>query len=1352
MPPARRRTRPTSASELHRAWLELVETDGPFLAIPPLKRVWPQGIPALADDRLDLLREAKPGFDHAWEALDVDPDDATVAEKYRSVRDGWVQTVLRDVAGWRESLAWGSGSAAGVFASSPDRRVTVTPDAALVGPDGIGALVSVAERCDDLHATGTDGWAATPIDRMEAMLRASGVEIGVVTDGRWWALVCARPDAMVASGIVDALTWIEEPLTRNAFLTVMARQYLIGGDPHERLPVLFEESVAAAEEITEALGVQVRRAVELLVQAFAETVAEAHRRGQPDPLPADVREVYPAAVTVMMRVVFLLFAEERNLLPQGRLFQQGYGISGELDGLEQRVLAEGEESLDSTFLTWHRLLATSRTLYYGASFEDVRMPAYGGSLFSPTTYGFLSVANEHGTLAVPVSDRVMLHVLRSIQVAQLGGGDARRISFRDVDVEQIGYIYEGLLGHTTTQVTETVLGLRGSPGAEPEIPLDVLEQLAARHATPAILAKAIIDWAEREQPSAKAPSVNTVAKLIDAAPAEDADRQLRGITADDELRGRLLRWEPLIRRDLRNRPTVFLTQGLLVAETPSRKNAGAHYTPRDLAEDVVRHALEPLCYRPGPYQTADETQWTLIGPSEILSLKIADIACGSGAFLVAAARYLAARLVEAWIEEHPANAQRRDLRLHAVREVMARCLYGADINAMAVEMCKLSLWLVSLDPRLPFSFVDDKILHGNSLLGLTDLKQLRALHINPPATYQPRLSNLDMDGILRRAVELRRELANEVLEYDPQRSAAAKKRQLDRFHDLTRQLRAAADGVIAAGLRLGGKPGRALFEAYEDLFEAASAAFGDDPTDADRATFESIVSAGLTPTAPTDYERWPTLHWVLEVPDVIVDHGGFDAIVGNPPFLGGSKLTGAMGTNIRDWFVEALAWGQKGAADLVSYFLIRAFTLLRPEGVLGIVATKTVAQGPTRKVGLDQIVCRGIQITRATRSQRWPSSSTNLEYAAVWGTRGEVSDAVMRFADGVPVARISTLLEPAASGERRPLSLVENDAIAFAGVKPYGQGFVIEPELARTWLDQDPANADVLFPYLIGDDLNSQVDCSAARWIIDFGDRRHEDASNYALPFAHVGKYVRPERERQTQKQMREQWWLFERRRPAMREAIRNLAEVVVITQTSATQMPVVVQNRQVFDQKLVVFATDGRALLAIVSSSFHRLWAALWGPTRTGDPVYTPSDVFATFPRPLATAQLDQVGATLDRERREMMLRRKLGLTKLYNLVNHPQFAAVDDPDVARIRRIHVELDEAVMAAYGWSDVPLEHGFHTYRQKMRWTVSPAAWVEILDRLLEENLRRAAAQPNRAAKTKRQAAVVDEAQGEFDLD
>src|SRR5699024_6321699 len=129
--------------------------------------------------------------------------------------------------------------------------------------DMIGALVWSIDPTDSLRDMVDDGWASTPIDRMEQMLRSVDVPVGIVTDGRWWALVSAPPERMVASGIVDAHTWIEEGSVRDAFAAILARKQLVGGREGDRLPALFVESIAAAEEITEALGVQVRRAVEL---------------------------------------------------------------------------------------------------------------------------------------------------------------------------------------------------------------------------------------------------------------------------------------------------------------------------------------------------------------------------------------------------------------------------------------------------------------------------------------------------------------------------------------------------------------------------------------------------------------------------------------------------------------------------------------------------------------------------------------------------------------------------------------------------------------------------------------------------------------------------------------------------------------------------------------------------------------------------------------------------------------------------------------------------------------------------------------------------------------------------------
>ncbi|MET8453155.1 DNA methyltransferase [Streptomyces sp. NPDC005209] len=1318
---------PPTAADLHRAWLELVDADGPFLAVPALERVYPQGIPQPDSRALDAIKDAKPAFEKAWENWDEHPGDEAALDLYREARDTWVDLVLRQGLRWGASYTVPAPAAAEV--RSPDYTVTVRADGALVHGDTTGALVLITDPADSLRDPLTDGWSASPIDRMEELLRASGVPIGVVTDGRWWAIVSARPQTMVASGIVDAQTWIEEPQTRNAFIELLQRRRLVGGKQQDRLTELFGESVTAAEKITEALGTQVRRAVELIVQALSEGALDAQRRGEPDPLPTARGEVYEAAVTVMMRVVFLLFAEERGLLPQSRLFAMGYGISDELDLLDAREKEEGEQALDATFLTWHRLLATSQALYRGATFEDLRLPEYGGSLFDPSRFPFLTACASQDTLAITVSDRVMLEVLRAVQIAQLPGG-ARRISFRDIDVEQIGYIYEGLLGYSCEPAEEIVLGLTGSAGSEPEIPLATLEELSQAKRTETALADAILAWIKQHQPAAKPSSKAALTKALKAGDTvDDTEIALRDVTDDPELRDRLRPFIGIIRRDLRNRPLVVEPGGVLLVETPSRASAGAHYTPRSLAEEVVRYALEPLVYSPGPHQTADQDAWRPIDSDQILDLRIADIACGSGAFLVAAARYLADRLVEAWQREGVAYGRTpHDLHVHAIRTVVATCLYGADINGMAVEMCKLSLWLVSLDPKLPFSFVDDKVLHGNALLGLTDADQLRRLHIDPAAAgNQFSIFALDVDDILDHASRLRRQLATEVDDSDPQRSAATKRRQWRRYQELTAQLADVADGVIAAGLRWGGKPGKQLKAAYEDLRIAVESAYPAGGGEPDRTMLDGIKAAGLTPTVATDYELWKPLHWVLAVPDVM-ERGGFDAIIGNPPFLTGSDITGAMGTNVRDFLVNEIARGKRGNADLVAYFFLRATGLIPASGTLGLIATNSLAQGKSREVGLDQMVARGFTITRSIQSRSWPVSSASLDYSAVWGTLGQVSDEAARFADEIQVSRISTLLEAAGGVDGEQLRLRENLGVAFEGCKPSGAGFVISEQEAQSWIAEDPRNGKVLFEYLNGTDLNSRPNLSASRWIIDFTGQELTEAEKFCAPINHLLGTVKIQRAKGSLALRDAPWWLFERPRPNLRKAIRGMREVLAIARHSVTVMPCRVKTGQVFGDALVVFATDSFAVQAVLSSSLHQMWAIKYGSGLRKDPRYTPSKIFDAFPMPASIDSLSEQGRMLEEERREIMLRRDLGLTSLYGMVNDSTILDSTDRDILRLRQIHVELDEAVAAAYAWGDISLDHGFHTYRQVERWTVSPTTRVKLLDRLLEENHRRAALQ------------------------
>ena len=779
-----------------------------------VKAFWPSGIDRLgdADDRLITFKQAYATWLRAYDTQSIEKRD-----QYIQTVHAWVDIVLEELAYWTD-LRIGAADLPGDLEShSPGERVTVRADGALRGrEDGeLAALLRVVADTEDLRAPGLDGWAASEIDRMAALLRRSGVDIGIVTDGRWWAIVWAAEGTATGSGIVDAVTWGEEPLLRDAFLALVDQRLLRAKNPEHRLPRLLQRSELEAEEITEKLGTQVRKSVELLVQAFSETRLDAIENGETDPLTEKPDEVYQAAVTVMMRVVFLLFAEERAMLPTEQLYWDSYAIRELLDGLKAQALAQGEESLDESYDVWHRLLAVSEALHSGVNYDEMRMPAYGGSLLDASRFPWLMATDEQG-LRVRVSDRVMLHVLRSVQETNVGG-EARRISFREIDVEQIGYIYEGLLGYTCVPVTDdVVIGLVGKDGEEPEIPLSELNRLRESASSTKMFVDALLEWVKKGQPSATSRSAAQLAKLTDAAVNEAELRRLLTPVAGHEpvLLANLIGWGNLIRRDLRGIPLVAPPGGLVVEETPSRRNAGAHYTPRSLAEEVVKYALEPLVYEPGPRQTNDEDAWVLKSSTAILDLKAADIAAGSGAFLVAAARFLAKRVTEAWIKEgmlpdaeraNPLFAEER-----AMREVVARCLYGADINPMAVEMCKLSLWLVSLDKTKPFSFVDDKILCGNSLLGITDLDQLRHLHIDPERKRKYLQPYIDVDAVLQEATRLRRELASPVDEDDPQRSTSGKLRLLQLADAVTAKLRLMADGIVATGLTLGASPASSL--------------------------------------------------------------------------------------------------------------------------------------------------------------------------------------------------------------------------------------------------------------------------------------------------------------------------------------------------------------------------------------------------------------------------------------------------------------------------------------------------------------------------------------------------------------
>jgi hypothetical protein len=330
-------------------------------------------------------------------------------------------------------------------------------------------------------------WKASPGTRMMELLHAADVPLGLVTNGEQWMLVSAPRGETTGFASWYADLWMQEPLTLRAFHSLLHLRRFLGVAEPETLAALYAESSKDQQEVTDQLGYQVRRAVEMLVQAFDRIDAESGRT-----LLAGVKEkdLYDSALTVMMRLVFLFSADERGLLLLGDpLYDQHYSLSTLSEILRERADQNGEEVLERRHDAWCRLLATFRAVHAGVEHEAMRLPPYGGTLFDPNRYPFLegrAADTQWQTTSakpLPINNRVVLHLLEALQVLRVkvpGGGpaEARRLSFRALDIEQIGHVYEGLLDHTAKRAAEPILGLQGAKDREPEIPLSKLEELA----------------------------------------------------------------------------------------------------------------------------------------------------------------------------------------------------------------------------------------------------------------------------------------------------------------------------------------------------------------------------------------------------------------------------------------------------------------------------------------------------------------------------------------------------------------------------------------------------------------------------------------------------------------------------------------------------------------------------------------------------------------------------------------------------------------------------------------------------------------------------------------------------------
>ena len=1278
-----------------------------------------------------------------WPEPQGPADTAKVAAALAGLATGDVFALFRDVLGWTPDRVAGAPGGPPLpdtlVRSLRDGETLLAPSWAVQAAGGGVHQLLVRIEAPDLvlDRRGTlDGWEATAHQRFERLLRETGITAGVLIG----AGETGRGDdpiepvlRLLVAPRGEMAGWLSWPLAKLA--TVAGRGMLAGlkllldshalftGAPSHRLTTLLAESRAAQAAVSTRLAGQVLASLHELLRGLDAAAPDRMRALAA----ADPHHVYEGLLTVLLRLIFIAYAEDRRLMPSGTgggaamLYEQGYALGGLHARLtDDRALYP--DTMDERRGGWGRLLALFRLVERGAG--DF-MQARGGTLFSEAAFPFLLGQHAPGDPAcvLPVGDGCIARVLDGLLTL-----DGERVAYHALSVEQIGSVYETVMGFTVERTQAPMLPIRAGKGNRIPVWID----LAALAAT---AGAERTRWLKDRSGRAQYPI--SVAKAVrQAVTLSDLEAALAPIV------------------DIRAAPRgAAVAAGVPILQpTDERRRTGSHYTPRALTEPIVRHALAPAFARIGPDAM----------PGDVLDLKVCDPAAGSGAFLVEACRQLGARLVEAW-ERWPAQrptipADEDDL-LHAKRLVAQHCLRGVDRNPLALDLAKLSLWLETLASRHEFTFLDHVLRAGDSLVGLPNPK-IMAVTWGKTTGQHAIVEAFVRDG-LKAAADLDQLMRAEA-EIAPYSIQAGRHREAT---SAKHRAQLVADGILESFFA-----GRTMREREAGLGKAEELIMAPGP---DGWAQLEALRARLrgSPIGITSF------HWELEYNDVFArPNPGFDAIVGNPPFAGKNLIASGHALAYPDW-LKILHPGAHGNADLSAHFFRRAYGLLRRGGAMGLIATNTIRQGDTRETGLARIVEAGGVIYRAVSRQRWDGEAA-VVVAQVFVMKPGAAPAPPPILDDRPVRRISAyLVEGDLDGS--PAKLRENAGKSFQGSILLGMGFTFDDVNAakgksasmtdlQKLISKNRHNISVIRPYLGGEETNNSPTHAHHRYAIDFWNwplrrekcgeswlslthAQHTDRSKDAIvPFdyphpvaadwpdllAIVAEKVKPEREATNDDGGKRWWWRHLRPKTDMYDALRIRPRSLVTAQTSPHVSFAFANSNSIFGHTLITFPFDSTATFAVLQSRVHEIWVRTFGATMKDDQRYLPTDCFETFPLPPGYADasaLEAAGTAYHDHRAALMIARDQGMTPTYNRFHR---FTDDAADIAELRRLHHAIDDAVLRAYGWDDLAgqatpvfldeASEDDHQYQGRLFW---PAAFRDaLLARLLRLNEERAMAE------------------------
>ncbi len=1029
-----------------------------------------------------------------------------------------------------------------------------------------------------------------------------------------------------------------------------------------------QESLSSGSRIREELSKAVEKSIKQLANGFLSHPLNEELRNRIDQNQLSANTYYQNQLRLIYRILFLAVTEERNLVyaettdeelqRRRKLYYEHYSIE------HLRKLAGRLQYMDgSKYDLWEGLKSTFLLFENGLYGKRLGIEPLGSGLFSAIALNEIITAH--------LSNEVLLQVIRNLTYFENKQKQWVRVNYSDLDVEEFGSVYEGLL----------------------------------------------------------------------------------------ELE-----------------PYYHNTTGTITFDFRAgseRSKAGAHYTPEELVKPLIKHSLEYII----------EDKLKEADPEKaLLSITVCDVACGSGHILLSAARRIALQL--AILRETKASGGRSIVEQPspsfvraAMRDVIRHCIYGVDKNEMAVELCKVALWLEAHVPGEPLNFLDHKIKCGDSIVGLAHKEELQKGIPDEAFKALPGDEKEVAQAFAKRNKDERKTRDQITLNFEAQVSEKMDEvlAAFDAWNEMPEHTPEQVEAKAAAYRKL---VHSAKLERLKTLADIQVGQFFIPKTidNKDKLVTDGLFNqilrgekgipqAALASTFELAHRRF--FHWFLEFPEVF-RIGGFDCILGNPPYLGGHKISTHNGINYINYLFASYQY-TAGQTNLIAYFLRKIYTIINSNGILSIISTKSIYEGDTRIGSLQEILNQQGAIIFAIKSMKWPGIAA-VDIALI--SISKVHSRYDCILDGNKVNFINSYLENANESDD-PFTLLDNLGKSFKGSEIVGDGFFISEQQRAALISKNESNSRVIYRFLIGDDLNSDPHQQASRLIINLSNRELDECF---LDFPDVTKIieekVKPERSLNNDKRRREIWWQYSRPTFDLYEKIKNNKKVLVTPWTTKYYSFFFVEKNQVFANSLVVISFDDYSRYSVLQSSLHTEWATKQTSTMGSMTLrYASTSSFETFPFPQnleiqQEQQLAYIGEAYHEHRRQLMLGMQLGLTKTYNLFHSNAITAheVNEKDkqvasllkhlektentikfedavagILKLRELHVEMDNAVLEAYGWNEgsidpntgeiidrIWLDHDFYEVdylpeNDRIRYTISPTARKEVLKRLLALN-------------------------------